>query len=221
MKAHGGTSMTVPAGRRKPGAQAHETRPNPYRFLPTLRGLVQGAYVAFFILVGIEFHFFYAQAVSGGPVTAHRPPAVEGFLPISALMSLKYWLLTWNYDEVHPAGLTILVAALVSAFLARKVLCSWVCPVGGISRALAWVGGRTLWQRRKKEVLLPAWADQALCSLKYFLLAFFLWAVAWTMDATAIMKFQRGTYNYAADAKMLLFFTEMSASTAVTLAVLV
>ena len=159
--------------------------------------------------------------VAGRPVTAHRPPAVEGFLPISALMSLKYWLLTGNYDEVHPAGLTILIAALVSAFLARKVLCSWVCPIGGISRGLSWIGGRLLWKRRKKEVLIPAWVDQALASLKYFLLAFFLWAVVWMMDAMAIMKFQRGTYNYAADAKMLLFFTEMSRTTAVTLAVLV
>ena len=194
---------------------------NPYRLLPTARALVQGAYVAFFLLVGVEFHSFYTQVVSGGPVTAHRPPAVEGFLPISALMSLKYWLLTGNYDEVHPAGLAILVAALVSALLARKVLCSWVCPVGGISRALSWVGERLLFRRRKKEVLVPAWADQALASLKYFLLAFFLWAVAWAMDPMAIMKFQRGAYNYAADAKMLLFFTEMSATTAVTLAILV
>src|SRR5512139_3567642 len=89
---------------------------NPWRFLPTARALVQGAYVAFFLLVGVEFHSFVAQVASGGPVTAHRPPAVEGFLPISALMSLKYWLLTGNYDEVHPAGLAILIAALVSAF---------------------------------------------------------------------------------------------------------
>jgi polyferredoxin len=34
------------------------------------------------------------------------------------------------------------------------------------------------------------------------------------------VKFQRGTYNHAADAKMLLFFTEMTGVTAVTLAVL-
>jgi len=194
---------------------------NPYKPLPTARAVVQGAYVAFFLLVGFEFHAFYRQVISGGAVTAHRPPAVEGFLPISALMSLKYFLLTGNYDEIHPAGLTILIAALVSAFLARKVLCSWVCPIGGISRALSWVGMKTLWKGRKKEVLLPVWADQALASIKYFLLAFFLYAVALRMDAMAIMKFQRGTYNYAADAKMLLFFTEMSAVTAVTLAVLV
>ena len=51
-------------------------------------------------------------------------------------------------------------------------------------------------------------------------LAFFLYAVVLMMDAMAIMKFQRGTYNYAADAKMLLFFTEMTGVTAVTLAVL-
>ena len=58
---------------------------NPHGLLPTLRWAVQGAYLLFFVVVGIEFHSFYRQAVSGGPVTAHRPPAVEGFLPISAL----------------------------------------------------------------------------------------------------------------------------------------
>ena len=194
---------------------------NPYRLLPTVRAVVQGAYVAFFLLVGYEFHLFYSQVVAGGAPTLRRPPAVEGFLPISALMSLKYLLATGNFDEVHPAGLTILIAALVSAFLARKVLCSWVCPIGGISRGLEWVGRKTLWKRRKKEVLLPAWGDRALTAIKYLLLAFFLYAVVLTMDAMAIMKFQQGTYNYAADAKMLLFFTDMSVATAATLAVLV
>ena len=193
---------------------------NPYKILPTVRGVVQGAYVAFFLLAGYEFHLFYTRIVAGAAVTGRRPPAVEAFLPISALMSLKYFLLTGNYDEIHPAGLTILIAALVSAFLARKVLCSWVCPVGGISRALEWVGKKTIWKRRKKEALLPVWADQALSAIKYLLLAFFLYAVVLMMDAMAIMKFQRGTYNYAADAKMLLFFTEMTGVTAVTLAVL-
>ncbi len=194
---------------------------NPWRFLPVLRALVQAAYVLFFALVGFEFHAFYAQIVSGGAVTAHRPPAVEGFLPIGALMSLKYWILTGDYDRIHPAGLAILVAALVSAFLARKVLCSWVCPIGGISRALEWAAKKTLWRRRKEEVLLPAWADRALTSLKYLLLAFFLYAVALKMDTAAILAFRQGAYNHAADAKMLLFFTGMSAATAATLAVLV
>ena len=158
---------------------------NPYKALPALRAVVQGAYVAFFLLAGYEFHLFYTQIVAGAAVTARRAPAVEAFLPISALMSLKYFLLTGNFDEVHPAGLVILVAALVSAFLARKVLCSWVCPVGGISRALEWVGEKTLWKRRKQETLLPVWADKALSAVKYLLLGFFLYAVALRMDAAA------------------------------------
>lgn len=189
--------------------------------LPALRALVQGAYVLFFLLAGLEFHAFYVQAVSGGALTAHRPAAVEAFLPISALMSLKYWILTGEYDRVHPAGLAILAAALVSSFLARKVLCSWVCPVGGISRALEWAGRNTIWRRRRAEVLMPSRADRALTSLKYLLLAFFLYAVAWKMDTAAIGAFLGGAYNLAADAKMLLFFTEMSVVTAAVLGTLV
>ena len=193
---------------------------NRYRRLPVARALVQGAFVLFFALVGVEFHSFYVQVVSGGPVTAHRPAALEGFLPISALMSLKVFVLTGTYDAVHPAGLTILIAALLSALFARKVLCSWVCPIGGISRALAWAGDRTLWRRRKGDLLIPPRLDRALLSLKYLLLAFFLYVIVWKMDAAALRAFQRGAYNYAADAKMLLFFTEMTRTTTVILGTL-
>ncbi len=212
--------MTEPARRRDPGAEDQAGRSNPYRVLPTLRAIVQGAYIAFFVLVGIEFHSFYRQVVSGGPVTAHRPPAVEGFLPISALMGLKRFVLTGLWDEVHPAGLAILVAAIVSSLLARKVFCSWVCPVGGLSRALEWAGKKTLWKRRKKETVVHRWADIALSSLKYLLLAFFARIILVGMDGAAIDAFRHNAYNYAADAKMLLFFTDISRTAAVTLIVL-
>ncbi|MBM2829173.1 MAG: 4Fe-4S ferredoxin [Actinobacteria bacterium] len=193
---------------------------NPYKLLPKLRWIVQAVYVLFFLLIGIEFHEFYRQAVSGGPITAHRPPAVEAFLPISALMGLKRFLVTGLYDMVHPAGLTILIAAILSSFLARKVFCSWVCPIGGISRALEWVGKKTLWRSRKKETLVNDGVDLALTSLKYLLLAFFFWAIVIGMDKVAIYKFMSSTYNYAADAKMLLFFTDISRTAAITLIVL-
>jgi len=194
---------------------------NPYANLPVLRRLVQGFYLLFFVFVGIEFASFYRQIVSGGPVTAYRPPAVEGFLPISALVSLKRFLLTGSYDTVHPAGLTILIAAILSSFFARKVFCSWVCPVGGISRALEWVGKKTLWKNRKSPALVNRWVDLSLCSLKYLLLAFFAWAILWKMDVAAIEQFLQTPYNYAADAKMLLYFTDISRTAGVTLAVLV
>lgn len=190
---------------------------NPYKLLPAVRWAVQGAYILFFLLVGIEFHAFYRQIVSGGPVTAHRPPAVEAFLPISALIGLKRWLVTGNFDDVHPAGLVILIAAIVSSFVARKVFCSWVCPIGGMSRALEWAGKKLLWKRRTKPVLVHRGADLALATLKYLLLGFFVRAIVLGMDAATIYAFQRSTYNYAADAKMLLFFTDISRTAAVTL----
>jgi polyferredoxin len=213
-------AMTEPAVPLEQEATVPARWRNPYSFLPTLRWVVQGAYLLFFALVGIEFHSFYRQIVSGVTVRAHRPPSVEGFLPISALVGLKHFLLTGRYDEVHPAGLTILIAAILSSFLARKVFCSWVCPVGGISRALEWAGKKTLWRRQKKETVVNRWADRVLISLKYLLLAFFAWAILWSMDGTAIHQFLHTPYNYAADAKMLLFFTDISRTAAFTLAVL-
>jgi polyferredoxin len=212
-------SMSEPATVR-----SAETRPatwrNPYGSLSTVRWIVQAAYLLFVLLVGIEFHGFYRQAVSGGPVTAHRPPAVEGFLPISALMGLKQLLLTGNYDGIHPAGLTILIAAILSSFVARKVFCSWVCPIGGISRALEWVGKKTLWKKPGRVTVMHGGVDLALSSLKYLLLAFFFWAIVIGMDKAAIRQFMNSTYNHAADAKMLLFFTDISRTAAITLIVL-
>ncbi len=195
-------------------------RSDPRRWLPAVRAAVQSAYVCFFVLVGIEFRAFYVKIVSGGPVTASRPPAVEGFLPLSALVGLKQFLLTGRYDEVHPAGLTILIAAILSSFLARKVFCSWVCPVGSLSRALEWLGKKTLWRTRKEAPIVNRRVDAALSAAKYLLLGFFAWAILWKMDANALRRFLHSPYNDAADAKMLLFFTDLSRTAAVTLAVL-
>jgi polyferredoxin len=183
---------------------------NPHRSVPAVRWIVQGLYLAFLLLVGWEFWRFWSQATGPGPVTASRPPAVEAFLPISALVGLKRLAFTGRWDPVHPAGLAILIAAVVGALAARKSFCGWVCPVGTLSRALEWVGRKTLWRRRWPAV--PRWLDLPLSSVKYLLLGFFLYVVLWQMPLPAIEAFQRSPYNVAADAKMLLFFADLSAT---------
>lgn len=175
-----------------------------------VRAIVQTAYAAFLALAGIEFYSFYTQAVSGAPVTAHRPEIVEAFLPISALLALRRLLATGEWDAIHPAGLTILIAALVSSLVARKAFCSWVCPVGSVSRLLAWAGDRLIWRRRRKATLVPGWVDKPLTSLKYLLLGFFAWAVFVAMPLEGVQGFLSSPYNRAADAKMLLFFVDLS-----------
>jgi polyferredoxin len=175
-----------------------------------VRWAVQLAYLAFLLLVGWQVARFAAAAAGGGPIEASRPPAVEAFLPIAALLGLKRWVLTGAWDEIHPAGLTILLAALATALLARKAFCSWVCPVGTLSRALEWLGKRTLWRRGWPAV--PRWLDLPLSGLKYLLLAFFLLTVVVRMPLAAVEGFLQAPYNLVADAKLLALFTAPTAT---------
>ena len=62
--------------------------------------------------------------------TVTRPPGIEAFLPISSLISLKYWMATGIINPIHPSELVILLMALVTAVLIKRGFCSWVCPFG-------------------------------------------------------------------------------------------
>ncbi|BDG04427.1 4Fe-4S binding protein [Anaeromyxobacter oryzae] len=199
-------------------ARAEKWR-NPYRALPRVRWVVQLAYVAFLLLVAWQFVRFHDAVLGDGPISVARPPAVEAFLPIAALVAAKRFFLTRYWDVVHPAGLTIFLAAIATAFVARKAFCSWVCPVGTISRALEWLGRKTLWRRRWPAV--PRWLDLPLSAVKYLLLAFFLWTVVVMMPLEAIEGFMQAPYNLAADAKMLELFAHPSATMAAVLGGLV
>ncbi|HET9553037.1 MAG TPA: 4Fe-4S binding protein [Anaeromyxobacteraceae bacterium] len=204
---------TAPASPDAPAPTAPAAPPrwkNPWRALPRLRWAVQLAYLAFLVLVGWEFVRFAGQAAGDGPITASRPPAVEGFLPIAALVGLRRLLATGYWDEVHPAGLTILLAAVGAAFAARKGFCAWVCPVGTVERALEALGRRTLWRRRWPAV--PRWLDLPLSGLKVLLLAFFVVTVFVQMPLDAVAGFLRAPFNLVADAKMLEFFRSPSAT---------
>lgn len=174
------------------------------KYFPFLRLGVQGVFAFFCLLVGYRFYRFFLWATSGGDFVS-RPPAVEAFLPLGALVSLKRFLLTGHYDRLHPAGLTIFIAALVISLLFRKGFCGWICPVGFIFNLEA-----RLTSRLHQVWHLPSWLEYPLRSLKYLLLAFFLYLVVWNMDLRAIDGFMRSPYNLMVDAKMLLFFLHPS-----------
>ena len=174
-----------------------------------LRRLVQFAFAGVTVLIGVQFYLFVHQLETGAENPVSRPPGVEAFLPISSLMSLKYWLLSGDFNRIHPSGLLIFIFILITALLLKRGFCSWVCPFGLLSEVLArvhaWLFGRPrqIWR----------WLDYPLRSVKYLLLLFFLWAVLVQMDAAALEAFIYGPYNRVADIKMLKFFTEASALT--------
>ncbi len=176
-----------------------------------LRRAVQWAFLALNIWIGIEFYFWVRYYETGGAtVYVTRPTGVEGWLPIASLMNLKYWVVTGDVPRIHPAGMFLLVAFLCIAFLLRKSFCSWLCPVGTVSEWL-WRAGRSIFGRNFR---LPKWFDIALRSLKYMLLALFLYAVG-SMTAEAIRAFLEGPYGLISDVKMLNFFRHMGTATAV------
>lgn len=168
------------------------------------------------LAVGIQFAVYVHQAGGNGRVWVQRPPGVEGFLPIGALMGWKRLLTSGTWDHVHPAAMVILGFAAVVSFGLRKSFCGWFCPVGAPSEWL-WRAGRRILGR---NVLLPAWVDVPLRGLKYVLLGFFVWVV-FRMGEQAIAGFLQSPYYKASDVKMLHFFTRMSPVAAWVMAFLV
>ncbi|MBI3189991.1 MAG: 4Fe-4S binding protein, partial [Ignavibacteriales bacterium] len=171
-----------------------------------LRSTIQFAFILLCGWIGIEFYLFMQWGTSNGEQTFfERPPGAEGFLPISALMSLKYWLQTGIINDVHPSGLFIFIAIVAVGILLKKAFCSWLCPIGTLSESL-WMFGKKLFGR---NLTTPKWLDYPLRSLKYLLLFFFVNSI-WQMTVPDLQAFIYSPYNKMADVKMYQFFAHIS-----------
>jgi Pyruvate/2-oxoacid:ferredoxin oxidoreductase delta subunit len=219
---HGRTLKKIPPEKRR-RLPRFSSEKNPWKRLmwrlkddtQFLRSAVQVAFVLLCVWIGIEFYFFMQWGLEGGEF-AGRPPGVEGFLPISALMSLKYWLQTGIINDIHPAALFILIAILAVSVALKKSFCSWLCPIGTLSESL-WMLGQRLF---KRNLGVSRWLDYPLRSLKYLLLLFFVFSI-WQMDVEALANFIYSPYNKVADIKMYLFFAEIGTVALWTIIILV
>ncbi|WP_419785860.1 4Fe-4S binding protein [Pseudodesulfovibrio sp.] len=184
----------------------------PIRF----RLLVQSVFALFCLYVGFRFAAFLAWAGGRSDTFVPRPGAVEGFLPISALLGLRQWLGAGVWDHIHPAGLTILLALIVMAFLFRKGFCGYICPVGFLSSLLDRAG-----RRIGLAKVPPRKLDLALTGVKYIGLGFFLFTVFFGMDLRSVQAFLNARYNMVADARMMQFFLQPSGLALIVLGVLI
>lgn len=171
-----------------------------------LRSIIQYSFILLCIWIGIEFYLFVTWGQSAGMSTFyHRPPGVEGFLPISALISLDYWLRSGIINTIHPSGSFILLAIIVVSLFLKKAFCSWLCPIGTISESL-WIAGKKIFGRNFN---IPRLLDYPLRALKYLLLFFFVVSVG-MMNVDTLKNFIYSPYNKVADVKMYLFFAHIS-----------
>lgn len=180
---------------------------NPEKSIQKYRLLIQLAFGILCIWIGVEFHFFVRHLESGGTTTfISRPPGVEGFLPISSLMSLYYFFQTGTVHPAHPAGLFILVAIVLVSVVFGKAFCSWLCPVGLISEVLGDLGEKIF----RRKIIMPRILDYPLRSIKYLLLGFFVYVIFIAMNAAALRAFLDTPYNLTADIKMYYFFADIT-----------
>ena len=167
-----------------------------------VRRAVQFAFLLLNAYVGIRFILWvrYFESQGSSPYV-DRPAGVDGWLPIAGLMNLRYFLAFRQFPAIHPSALVLLSVFVLSSLLVKKAFCSWLCPIGTVSEYL-WKFGRKVIHR---NFTVPMWLDFPLRSLKYLLLAFFVYIVL-TMPARDLSDFLASPFSIIADVKMLNFF---------------
>ena len=174
--------------------------------LRKLRYAVQLAFILLTAITGYRFYSFVMHFESAGPAFTQRPPSVDAFLPIAGLMSVKYFLLTGIVEPAHPAAFIMFVAIGAVSLLMKKGFCGWICPVGTLSQYF-WMAGEKIFGRNFR---VKKYIDIPMRSIKYLLMALFLFLIAIKMSPGVIGQFFLSDYYKTADVRTMKFFTEMS-----------
>jgi polyferredoxin len=181
------------------------------------RFYIQFAFALLCIWIGIEMYLFVHYLESGGTATfCNRPPGVDGFLPISSMMSSYLFFTTGEIHPAHPAGMFILLAIVFMSLVVGKSFCSWLCPIGFLSELIGDFGEKLF----KRKIKLPKFLDYPLRSLKYLMLGFLFYSVFFLMSVFAVKAFLDSPYNQVSDVKMYYFFAEISQFALIVIAVL-
>lgn len=181
-----------------------------------LRLTVQACFALFHVFLVWQLARHIAWVLGRTEQHVAAPAAVDGWLPIVSLMSLKRWLLTGQWDGVHPASLTIFLALLAMCAIFRRGFCGWICPLGGLSNGLDRVGRRLgLSWRVSGRWRYVLWVP------KYLLLVGVLTAFVLLLSLPAIEQFRSMPYYVAAQARMFQFFAQPSGLVLLVLALLV
>jgi polyferredoxin len=102
------------------------------------------------------------------------------------------------------------------SLLAKKSFCSWLCPVGTLSEVVYKLGRKVFGHNFR----IWLWLDLLLRGIKYLLLLLFLVFILIGMSGEKVIKFLDAPYWAVSDVKMLYFFTQMSVTTMVVLAMM-
>lgn len=181
-----------------------------------IRLTAQGLFILLNIFLCTQFYFFVRFFETNAVGThAPRPTGVDGWLPIAGFMNLRYFVATGWIPAIHPAAMVLFLIFVAMSLMLKRAFCAWLCPVGTLSEYL-WKAGRKLLGR---NLVLPRWLDLPLRSIKYLLMAFFVFVIG-GMSGAALEDFMAQPYGILADVKMLRFFLHMSSTALTVIAIL-
>lgn len=161
------------------------------------RWFVKGTFFALFAWLVSRLLGFAAWARGEGPFVA-RPESVAGILPVGHFTSFFAWVKGGGWDTLLPAGLVIIIAALVTSLLFKRGFCGWICPVGTVWEAAAALGRKVL----GRTIRLPKWLDMTGRGLRYLLGFAFFGGIAMVSVSEAV-GFRELPYMWVADIKII------------------
>jgi polyferredoxin len=178
-------------------------------YIRKVRYWVQLAFLLLTLHIGYQFYYFVLHFTNPGHPFVERPSSVDAFLPISGLMSLKYFLFTGIVEPIHPAAFVMFVAVIGVSLLMKKGFCGWICPIGSLSQYF-WMTGRRIFGKNPR---VPNQMDVILRSLKYILMALFLFVIGVAMAPNMMVLFFMTDYYVTADVRTMNVFARMSSIT--------
>jgi polyferredoxin len=165
------------------------------------RDVVRTIFLVFFAGLMVQLWLFARWALGAGPYVA-RPDAVVGIIPVGAFMSFFAWLRSGSWDTVLPAGLVIIIAAIVLSVALKRGFCGWICPVGAFFQLPANLG-RTL--RKGRDLRVPRPLDLTLRGIRYAITAALVFML-FTLPVEVAENFRTLPYYSVADIKIVEYF---------------
>lgn len=144
---------------------------------------------------------FGSPAMSGVPAPTDRPEVVAGILPVGHFTSFFAWVKGGGWDYLLPAGLVIIIGALILSVFFKRGFCGWICPVGTFMEVFSALG-RKLFGRNIK---LPKWVDIPARVLRYLIAFFFFFWLA-SVSIEEATGFRTLPYMFIADVKIIRSF---------------
>jgi polyferredoxin len=122
---------------------------------------IKSRYLRYAMLAGVLAGVLYLALGYGSR-------SFEAYCPFGGVESLWGLFTEGEFScALGPLNLSLMVAVLLLALLAKKAFCGWACPIGFLGELAARAGG-WLWKRRP---LVPPKADGRLKLLRYGVLA--------------------------------------------------